>query len=104
MPQDPITEVAEIATRLFNAAEFANRLRQGFSQEELESAFRSVENSEHWKGVIHARITTEALKTVAVAIPYFTATEATFTYKPRSENDETPWVVKAPGYWAGPAN
>jgi hypothetical protein len=71
----------------------------------LKEAFELVENPEHWKGRIEARVSEEAaekiggLLIISEAVKYYTATEATIT-RVRSGG----FLVESDGYWSGPAN
>ena len=84
-------------------AEVGHNLRGGYSQDELDEMFSSVQNKEHWKGEINARCCADNINVIAVAVEYFTATNASFKHAPRYMNDPEPFIVTAPGYWAGPA-
>jgi len=72
-----------------------------FSTDELRAAFEVVQNKTHWKGEISAVIPAAMRAVVTAAIPFFTATDATFQ---TIENNPNKLLVTAAGYWAGPAN
>lgn len=82
-------------------AMFSYDLRGGYTQEQLETAFKKVQNKEHWKGRINALVNgDEDLDLILFAISYFTGTEG-YTLAPRKDGKIR---VRAPGYWAGPCN
>lgn len=69
-----------------------------FTQEQLEEAFKKVQNKEHWKNKIDSFCLSEDMPVVNEAIRHFTATEAEFTAQGNG------WMrVKALGYRLGPA-
>jgi hypothetical protein len=69
-----------------------------FSREELSAAFSKVQNPNHWKDSIYSIIDAKDKEVVARAIPYFTATEPTFT-----DIGNGQLLVRADGYRRGPA-
>ena len=89
-----------------------------FTQEQLESAFKLVQNKEHWKNPIESYCTSDEVAVVAAAVEHFTATQAYFNYirpivNPNTDDEETPvsrfkvgehiLKVRADGYRKGPA-
>lgn len=82
----------------------------GYTQEQLENAFKLVQNKEHWKNPINAYCTTDEAKPVAAAITYFTATIPTFNFICILDEDDGRFKagdsilkVRADGYRKGPA-
>jgi len=81
-----------------------------YTQEELEAAFRLVQNGTHWKGPVKAIVSAEQLGVTVIAVAWFTGTpctvepavdpsETTLTH-PRKD---TKFVITSIGYAAGPA-
>jgi hypothetical protein len=70
-----------------------------YTQNQLEEAFKKVQNKEHWKNPINSCCKNEDLLVTIAAIRHFTATEVTYF------NLGNGWFkVEAPGYRLGPAN
>ena len=70
----------------------------GFTNDELKAAFNKVKPLPHWKDSIRSVVQPDALAVTVAAIAFYTATDTTVTI--RSTGD---YLIKAPGYQAGPA-
>jgi hypothetical protein len=71
-----------------------------FPREQLEHAFKNVQDKKHWKNPINSCVRSEDVEITMEAIAFFTATEATL-----GENLGNGWYkISAPGYYLGPAN
>ena len=74
-----------------------------YTQEQLEAAFKLVENKAHWKGPINTVVPADTdLDLIQAAIEHFTGTEADIV--PMSGPNFSGFLVQAPGYWAGLCN
>lgn len=73
----------------------------GYTHEQLDEAFRQVQDADHWKNPIDAVVDRSMWDVLAVAIPYFTGTDAD-----HDDVDGQPDRIRvfAPGYFAGPCN
>lgn len=71
-----------------------------FTQEQLEAAFKKVQNADHWKNPIDAVIDTADIDVTRAAIQHFTGTQAEFKL---CIGQHGKWRVEAEGYRAGPA-
>ncbi|CAM6053333.1 unnamed protein product [Sphagnum tenellum] len=70
-----------------------------FTQEELEVAFKRVQNPVHWKDAISAQVEANQLAVTIAAVWHFTSTYC--TVKPIK--DGTEFLITSIGYRAGPA-
>lgn len=68
----------------------------GYSQEELQTAFDLVKNTEHWKQDIDAVVDADMQHVLSFAIPWFTG-GADILFEPAGEGKIH---VSAPGYWS----
>ena len=75
--------------------------RKGFSVEEINSAFSSVCDKDHWKNPVDAIIAADQQSLMAVAVSWHTGTEASFT---PIDGEPDKLRMTAPGYYAGPCN
>lgn len=73
-----------------------------YTQEELETAFKKVQDKKHWKNPIKAFIDKADQMVVQEAIIHFTATVPTFTKINQGPN-KGKVLVQAEGYYMGPA-
>lgn len=74
-----------------------------YTQEQLEAAFKLVQNKTHWKGPIRTVVLIDTdLDLVQAAVEHFTGTEADTV--PVSGYNFSGFLVSSPGYWAGPCN
>ena len=80
---------------------FLEEGRGGYTMDQLERAFDSVKDQEHWKNPIDAIVDADQRNVISRAIPWYTGTEAEFT---AVEGDTSKLRVTAPGYFAGPCN
>lgn len=80
---------------------FLEEGRGGFTIEQLQDAFDTVKDREHWKNPIDAVIDAGQREVLSRAIPWYTGTEAEFH---AIEGDPCKLRVTAPGYFAGPCN
>lgn len=77
-----------------------NLYSRKFSRQEMEKAFRAVQDKEHWKNPINSCVRAEDVEVTKEAIVYFTATEATL-----GENLGNGWYkIMAPGYYLSNCN
>jgi len=72
------------------------RILGGYTQEQLEVAFRVVQNPEHWKNPVRAIIPATQLEVTKAAIIHFTGSTAVVTPCPNG----TQVQVEAAGYYA----
>jgi hypothetical protein len=72
-----------------------------YTLEQLELAFNSVRNAEHWKNPIDKVVPLRGtnLPLIAEAIYFYTSTMTTFIQEP-----DGMVRITAPGYYQGPAN
>ena len=90
----------------------------GFTRNQLKTAFELVQPKTHWKDRIDSYCTSDEIKTIGIAIRFFTMTEAQFTLQgelkgkiiekwrkefPRFNTGDYIFHVSAIGYRAGPA-
>ena len=80
---------------------FLEEGKGGFTIEQLEQAFDSVKDKEHWKNPIDAVVEADQRDVLSRAIPWYTGTEAEFH---EINGDGSKLRVTAPGYFAGPCN
>jgi hypothetical protein len=72
--------------------------RNGYSQEQLDAAFKTVQAKTHWKDPIRSKCKAEDINLITEAIIYFTGTVPTF-----GQPDKDGMVkVRAVGYRNGP--
>ncbi len=72
--------------------------RNGFTQEQLDEAFKKVQAKTHWKDPIRSKCKVEDIKITTEAIIYFTGTVPSF-----GQPDKDGMVkVRAVGYRNGP--
>lgn len=69
-----------------------------YTQEQLEAAFKKIQNKEHWKNPINAFVPTAELEITDAAIRHFTSTNMTIG---ATHNGLT--HIWAQGYRLGPA-
>jgi len=73
----------------------------GFTVEQLQEAFRSVQDKEHWKNPIDAVVDRDQTAVLDKAIPFMTGTPAEFE---DVEGQPGKVRVTADGYFLGPCN
>lgn len=100
-----------MTTTFENVRDAVNTKFRGFTYDELNRAFKLVQNEDHWKNPINSVCSSDEVKVVAAAIEYFTATKAHFDYlgvsegtgRTRFKAGEHILRVLADGYRRGPA-
>lgn len=80
---------------------FLEEGKGGYTMDQLEKAFDSVKDQDHWKNPIDAIIPADQKDVLSRSIPWYTGTEAQF-----EEVEGRPEVLRvtAAGYFAGPCN
>ena len=73
----------------------------GFTQAQIEAAFESVQDAQHWKNPINAIVDRAQIEVLTRAIPYYTGTPAFFD---DVEGQPGKVRVTADGYYAGNCN
>lgn len=73
----------------------------GFTSEQIEVAFTSVQDAGHWKNPIDAVVDRAQIEVLERAIPHYTGTPAFFE---DIEGEPLKVRVTADGYFAGPCN
>ena len=81
-------------------SKFVDRFYEKYTREQLEKAFDSVRDSEHWKNPIKKVLKLKGLDVALIkeAVIFFTSTSASFTSLPKNKV-----LVEADGYYMGPA-
>jgi hypothetical protein len=82
-------------------------LRGGYTDEELNAAFKRVQNPDHWKNPCDGIVCGRDLEVTLFAIEFFTGTTGTVTplyTESAIYEGNRPYRVTAPGYRAGPCN
>jgi hypothetical protein len=71
----------------------------GYTQDQLETAFNAVKNKDQWKGPIEAKVTANELALAYWSIVFYTATNPEVSY----DEDTGEFHITSEGYWLGPA-
>ena len=102
------TDVISVLSTLQPGEDFAMKLT-GFSQEQLQSAFTSVQNKENWKFSILSFCAEKDQNLISRAIEYFTGSVASFEFLSVAVIDQPEknilvgdriLVVRAAGYYS----
>lgn len=96
------TPAYDIAKAIILKAVSGNRIvSNGYTYQELKSAFDRVCDPDDWKASIKAHVYPHEVRVVEEAITYFTATEA--DVMKIEDGDEVYYYVESIGYRMGPA-
>lgn len=80
--------------------DYLKRAMAGYTAEQLRAAFATVQDAQHWKNPVDSIAPREMMAILAVAIPFITATCASFA----DTDDEDKVRVTADGYYASDCN
>jgi len=96
-----IEEEAREASDTSRIDAFLEEAKGGYTVAQLQEAFDSVKDADHWKNPIDAIVDADRRDVLARAIPWYTGTTAEFHDLP---DDPARLRVTAPGYYEGPCN